>query len=195
VPVDDAGTPETAARSDGAGGVGKALGDILRSVGLMAVVVAAILFLTPARALILPGNKDLYPATDFRDPMVQFARVAGVKALVPSPPKGWRATVADERLPSGGPQWIHVGFAVPGSRFAGLDEGTQSADRFIPAVLGKRAVTSTGQVEIGGREWELRTSDRGEQALTTTVGRLTVVITGNATGGELRALAASLAPL
>jgi hypothetical protein len=59
-------------------------------------------------------------------------------------------------------------------------------------VLGRRGATASGSTVINGQSWQLRRSDRGEEAFTMTAGQLTVVVTGSATDAQLRALAGGL---
>jgi hypothetical protein len=59
-------------------------------------------------------------------------------------------------------------------------------------VLGAVGSKLRGTTDINGAAWDIRTSDRHETAYTRTVGRVFIVVTGNATDAELRLLAGSL---
>ena len=87
---------------------------------------------------------------------------------------------------------MHVGWSLPATRYAGLDEATGNPQVVLADVLGRRGSTVSGTTSIDGTPWQQRVSDRGETALTRTAGPLTVVVTGNATDAELRLLAALL---
>jgi hypothetical protein len=170
----------------------KSLADMARSLTLMAVIVAALLFIG-ARYLIMPGAADRMPAADYSGVLQAFPREARVPVLAPAGlPSSWRANAARLSSASAATTQLHIGWAVPGSRYAGLDEATGSADALVASVLGTRGLTVIGDVTMDGVSWQRRTSTLGEQALTRKVGRLTVVVTGNATDAQLRLLAASL---
>ena len=168
----------------------KTFTDMARSLGLMAVVIAALLLLGPARTLVFPGGAKMKPV-DYGDQVSAFAKVAGSVLSPVGVPHDWRANAAtfdsEARIAR-----LHIGFATPGSDFAGLDETNGPAGRLIADVLGARGSTVTGTTTIEGQSWDLRRSDRGEEALTTTAGGLTVVITGSASDQQLRTLAGSL---
>jgi hypothetical protein len=172
----------------------KSLGDMVRSLGLMAVIVAAMLFVG-ARYLILPGSAARMPAADYSSELQAFPRQAGVAALVPTGlPSSWRANAAGLSTPAKGVTRLHIGWATPGSHYAGLDESTGDPAAFVTTVLGRAGVAVRATTTIGGVAWEQRVSDRGEAAFTRRVGPLTVVVTGDATDAQLRALAGSLRP-
>src|SRR4051794_5910019 len=111
-----------------------ALGDMARSLGLLAVVIVALLFIGPARSLILPGDRDRMPAVDYTGAARGFTEVTHVNAVVPLVlPDGWRANAADRRRVRD-LQQLHIGWAVPGEQFAGLDEGTGDDDLLLRLV-------------------------------------------------------------
>jgi len=168
----------------------KTFTDMARSLGLMAVVIAVLLLIGPARTLVFPGSAKL-PPVDYTHQVTAFKEVAGI-VLAPSDlPSGWRANAAT--FDSGrGRAHLHIGFATPGARFAGLDESNGPAAELVRQVLGPRGARVTGTTTIAGETWELRRSQRGEQALTWTTGPLTLVVTGSASDAQLRTLAGSL---
>lgn len=168
------------------------LGDMARSLALMAVVIAALLFLGPARALIFPGGDRMAPV-DFSHQIRGFATLAGTPALAPlHSPQGWRATTATLSRSARHGAVLHIGWATPGSRYAGLDETSGDGRSLVRSVLGARGERVLGVVGLGSTTWQRRASQRGEEALTRQAGPLTIVITGNATGAQLGLLATSL---
>ena len=170
----------------------KSFADMVRSLGLMAVIVAALLFIG-ARYLIMPGSADRPPPADYSGVVQDFPREAGSPALAPtSLPAGWRANAARLLTPSPGVTQLHIGWAIPGSRFAGLDEATGPATALLTSVLGGPGLTVRGTTTIDGTLWQQRTSARGERAYTRQLGTVTVVVTGNAKDEQLRLLAGSL---
>jgi hypothetical protein len=182
--------PVRTARSKG---LKESLVDMGRSLGLMAVIMAAVLFATPARGLIFPDRNDRMPPVDYSSQLSGFGQLAHQPALAPTGlPSSWRSNAARLTRPAGGAVALHIGWAVPGERFAGLDEATGDPQRLIANVLGRRGATVLGTVTIGGVLWQLRTSDRGERSLTRTVGAVTAVVTGNARSADLDQLCTSL---
>ncbi|MBV9292149.1 MAG: DUF4245 domain-containing protein [Frankiales bacterium] len=172
-------------------GAGKALGDMTRSLGLMAVVVAVFLFIGPARTLVMPGSAAR-PAVDDSDAIRGFGTATHTPALVPAGlPRSWRVNAATLQHTRTLEQ-LHIGYAVPGSRYAGLDEGVGDPASLVRTVLSPAGATVHGSTTIAGRLWQVRRSARGEEALTRQDGNRTVVITGDATDVQLRLLAGSL---
>jgi hypothetical protein len=170
----------------------KSFADMVRSLGLMAVIVAALLFIG-ARYLIMPGSAERPPAADYTSVLQDFPRVTGAPVLAPgSLPTTWRANAARLTGPAAGAMQLHIGWAVPGSRYAGLDEATGSPAALISSVLGGRGQQVSGTATIDGVVWQQRTSSLGERAYSRQVGTVTVVVTGNATDPELRLLAGGL---
>lgn len=165
--------------------------DMGRSLGLMAVILAIVLFATPARELIF--SRNLVAPVDYSGYVQGFGRVAHLPAFAPvGLPSSWRANSATLTGSSAANERLHIGFVTPGSRYAALEETTGDSAAFISAMLGTRGATTFGTTTIDGVTWDVRTSDRGERSLTRTVGRVTVVVTGNARTDDLDRLAASL---
>ena len=187
---------EAPARVARAKGVRESVLDMVRSLGLMAVIMAFILLATPARGLIFPDRNDRMPAADYTGVVAGFHQVTGQLALAPvGLPSSWRANAANLSGSSVADERLHIGFATPGSRYAGVDETTGDANALIADVLGARGRAVVGSATIAGARWDVRTSDRGERSLTRTVGDVTVVVTGNARPADLDRLAASLREL
>lgn len=170
----------------------KTLADMVRSLGLMAVIVAAVVFIG-ARYLVFPGSSDQMPAADYTGVLQGFQDKTSIAPLRPTAlPTSWRANAARLLYPTTTSVQMHIGWALPHSRYAGLDEATGSSDAAITAVLGDVGRRVIGEVSIGGATWQRRMSSLGEQALTRERDGVTAVITGNATDAELAQLAASL---
>lgn len=169
-----------------------AMGDMARSLGLLLAIVAALLFIGPARSLILPGSKDKMQPIDYSGYVRGFNDLSTTPAVVPTGlPTSWRANAGDLSHTSTSAH-LHIGWAVPGTAFAGLDEATGSSDALLRQVTGPASVQSRGTTTIGGESWTVRRSSRGETTYTRDVDGVFVIITGNATDTQLRLLAASL---
>jgi hypothetical protein len=164
--------------------------DMVRSLGLIGVVIAATLIFVPG--LFHPSKSQRFPAVDYADYVSGFHQVTGETALTPSSlPSGWTANAGALTGPAAA-EHLHIGWAAPGAKYAGLEESVENAAAFVPSILGTRGSTVTGRVPIDGATWQTRTSSRGEYSLSATIGAITVVITGSATEAQLQGLAASL---
>ena len=169
-----------------------ALGDMARSLGLLLAVVAVLLFIGPARSLILPGSKDKMQPVDYSGYVRGFNDVSSAPAVVPTGlPTTWRAN-AGNLTHSSAAAHLHIGWAVPGTAFAGLDEGTGDSAALLRLVTGRGSLQSRGTTTIGGQTWTVRRSARGETTFSRDVNGVFVIVTGNATDAQLRLLAASL---
>jgi hypothetical protein len=163
---------------------------MVRSLGLIALVIAVTLIFVPG--LIHPSKSQRFAAVDYSDYVSGFHQVTGQRALTPtSLPTGWKPNAGALNGPAT-QEHLHIGWAAPGSTYAGLEESVESATTFVPSILGPRGATVIGRVPIDGAVWQVRTSSRGEYSLTRTIGGIAVVITGSATDAQLQQLAASL---
>ena len=70
------------------------------------------------------------------------------------------------------------------------DEAAAGSD--LVATSNTTDAGTDGTTTIAGQTWNVRRSNRGEEALTLTTGGLTVVVTGSAPDQQLRTLAGSL---
>jgi hypothetical protein len=170
----------------------QALGDMARSLGLMAVVVAGLLLLGPARTLVFPDDAKWQPV-DYSSALRGFESVTGVAPLAPAGlPASWRANAGRVLAQDDGTAQLHVGWAVPGDRFAGLDETTGNGPALLRQVAGDGNVRAAGTTTVDGTVWQTTTSQRGEPVLFRRADGLTIVVTGDAGMAGLRLLAGSL---
>src|SRR4051812_50067873 len=68
----------------------KTFSDMGRSLGLMAVVIAVLLLIGPARTLVFPGSAKMQ-AVDYSHRVTAFKEVAGIVLAPTDLPPGWRA--------------------------------------------------------------------------------------------------------
>lgn len=172
-------------------GAGKAFSDMGRSLGLMALVIAGLLLLGPARTLVFPNDAE-WQGYDPSGSLTGFERVSGVAPLRPEGlPDTWRVNASSvQHTPKS--DRLHIGWAVPGSAFAGLEELTGQWRRPLTELVGEEGLDVRRTTDIAGRTWDVRMSARGETVYTAEIGELLVVVTGDATDVQLRLLAASL---
>jgi hypothetical protein len=161
-----------------------------RSLGLILAIVVVTLLFVPG--LIHPSKSEKFQPVDYSNYLSGFDEVTGKSALAPAPPpSSWRANGATLTGPATA-EHLHIGFAVPGTKYAGLEEGVAPASTFVRSVLGSRGAIVTDHLTLHGVAWASSTSSRGEFALTRTVGGITIIVTGSATPLQLETLAASL---
>lgn len=163
--------------------------DMVRSLGLIIVLVAATLIFVPG--LLHPSKSQRAVAVDYSDEVVGFHDVTGKNALTPSVPSGWRANAATLTGPAAA-EHLHIGFAVPGTEYAGLEESVAAPATFAHSTLGASGAIPVDHVTLDGAQWLVSNSSRGEYSLRRTVGGVTVIVTGSATAEQLQTLAASL---
>lgn len=164
--------------------------DMVRSLGLIAVIVAVGLLFVPG--LLHPSKSDRFPAADYSSDVAGFHQVTGKTALAPATlPTGFEPNAGGLTGPAS-VEHLHIGFAAPGSTYAGLEESVAPMTSFVRTVLGARGATVTGQTQIGGVSWQARMSSRGELALSRRVGGVSVIVTGSASGEQLELFARSL---
>lgn len=163
---------------------------MVRSLGLVLVILAITLVFVPN--LFHPSHASRYPAQTYSDVTSGFHQVTGQQALVPVLlPSGWKANAATLTGPAA-MEHLHIGWATPGSKYAELEESVAPPAAFIAAMLGKAGAAVHGVSVINQAPWQVRTSSRGEYALTRTDGDQVIVITGSAGRQQQRILAASL---
>ena len=139
------------------------------------------------------------PAVSYQSDLATMTRAARYTVLAPAGlPPAWSPVSSGVALGgANGPgtaTW-QLGFATPSGTLASVEQSDAAAARFI------RRMTNAGSaappVRVAGRTWRASvTPGRGQRSLyETDPAGATIVITGNASWGELRTLAASLRPV
>jgi hypothetical protein len=164
----------------------KTVGDMVRSLAVVLVVVGAIVALNIAEQPD-PVVRDVdYPAA------IALARQqATYDVLGPDPvPAGWRVSSARTERDGDGVAW-HVGLVTPREEYAAVEQSDGDQRTFVDSfVPGSRAV---GTERVAGRTWTRRaggTTD--DRALVLESGAVTTLVTGSASWAELAELAGSL---
>lgn len=153
--------------------------------------------------LIVVGWTALRQAPDERvqtvDPSstVQLAAArASYPVQVPTGlPSGFRVTSARTdagNVAKGGPVTLEIGYLTPKNQYAGFAESDDPRATAVRTVLD--GAQAKGSVVIGGAAWNRSRTARGETALSRTVGRVTLVVTGSASDAELTEVAAAVRP-
>jgi hypothetical protein len=138
---------------------------MVRSLGLMALIVGATLVFVPG--LFHPSKSQRAQPYDYRDVVAGFRQVTGLRAFVPQDlPDGWYANSA--RLAHrGGAATLYIGWVSPTKKYAALYESNRAA------------------VAVAAPQ-------PGDHTLRRTLGKVSVVVTGTASASELNQLVASL---
>ena len=135
-------------------------------------------------------------------PDVAYAqRVSPVPLPAPGPlPGTWRSTSSNVDAPNSDPTQpdqpkrspvtLTIGYLTEDDHFAEVVVGDRSATGLLTQA--EPGATKDGDVMVGPVRWDTYRNQRGEQVLVGTVGEAGVLVTGDASGTDLVALAASL---
>ena len=166
----------------------ESLSDMVRSLGIVLLIVFGIWFFAQAPASDKKTERDINPAADLRS----FSQVVPGAPIPEVLPGGWRATVSAYEAE---PDRLRIGYLTAGNHYLEYDAVTGPSATFVADLTDRAAVLRT--LDIGGRPWALVQDSSGRQSLVRTVGQLTVIVgslRSNATLGELTALVTSLRP-
>lgn len=162
------------------------LGDIVRTTAVMS---ALILGLAGLAWLFGTGTEVERRDVDYQSALVSAQRDASFDLLAPEQlPSGWRAnTVRYEAGEMG--RW-HLGVITDEEEYIGLEQTPVSVSSTVEEY--SPDTEARGEVSIGGFDWELRTSERGETSLVRRADDVTVLVTGTAPQDVIETYAASL---
>ena len=163
---------------------------MVRSLGVMAVVVAITLIFVPG--LLHPSKSQRFQPVRYSDYVDGFRQVTTLSAYVPvGLGSGWYANSANLTRRDGTAH-LHLGFVAPNDKYLAIEESNGTANGFIRDVVGASGGRVLGQVVINGVSWVRSLSEKGETTLAHTTGGVTVVITGSGTLPQQQELAAAL---
>lgn len=167
-------------------------GNMLRSLGPLVLLCLAIVWFTNLRQQPEEHVQTVDPAST-----VQLAAArAGYPVQAPAGlAAGYLTTSARTDAGSarpGGPVTLEIGYLTPQQQYAGFVESDDPNAQPVRTVLA--GATPHGSVEIAGTAWTRSTTARGETALSRTVGRVTLLVTGSAGEQELETVAGAVRP-
>ncbi|WP_157987704.1 DUF4245 domain-containing protein [Jiangella endophytica] len=152
------------------------LGDILRSVGVLAGVIAVIALVFN---LLSDDEPRLPDAVDYQPALAVAREEYGYDVLAPEPvPDGWRATSIDFAQESGGDRW-KLGFLIgDGEQFIGLEQTDGEIQSYRDDRLA--GFQPDGESTIDGDTWErlLEDDDRPDRALVRVDGGAITIVRG-----------------
>ncbi|WP_162606024.1 DUF4245 domain-containing protein [Jiangella aurantiaca] len=151
------------------------LGDILRSVGVLAGVIAAFAIVFN---LLNDPEPRLPDPVDYQ-PALEVARAEyGYDVLAPEPvPDGWRATSVDFAQEASGDRW-RLGFLIDGEQFVGLEQTDGEIESYRDDRLAD--FQPDGESTIDGVTWErlLEEDDQPDRALVRVDGGALTIVRG-----------------
>ena len=159
--------------------------DILRAVGVVVLIVAAVVLIAPRR------HYEAVRVIDYSGDLVAARTHAPYHVLAPvGLPDGWRATSVRYATKDGATMW-HLGFISPAGEYVGIEQSDG------PAVLWIRQQTHGGRVEsqvpVNGQSWTVRYQpDKDLRSLAITEDGVTTVVAGIASLPTLTELAGAL---
>ena len=140
------------------------------------------------------GAPTPVPSVDPRPDVTTAQRISPVPLPAPGPlPGNWRATSSHVAAPAGekrSPVTLTIGYLTDENRFAEVVIGDRPVDLLLAAI--QPGVTANGTVPVGATRWQAYRTQRGEQLLAGTIGKAGVLVTGDASGTDLAALAAAV---
>jgi hypothetical protein len=153
----------------------------------------------------IPAPHAAEPVTiSYRADLADLARLAPYPAVAPARlPVSWQPVssvlAAGGASGAGTVSW-QLGYMTPDGALASLAESNANAGAFVRRMTNNGAVLSPAQpasVRLNGQNWtRSATPARGQRSMyVTSPAGFTIVVTGNASWAELRALAASLRPV
>ena len=186
--MDDVSSPDVARRRP----TRFVLGDMVRSLGLVFLIIFVLLIIGPARTLIFPHGSE-WKGLDYSGDLRGFEQRSGHPALAPTGlPSSWRANSADVVPAELGRVQMDIGFATPSDHFVSLAESTGPGARLLRREVGRAYATPEGSERIGAHTWQTGNGFEDERYLYASIDGIAVVIRGDGSDAELRRLAASL---
>ena len=164
------------------------LGDIIRTTVVMGALILALAGIAWWFSI---EPQETERSVDYESALVSARRDAVFDLLAPrSLPDGWYANSV--RYEPGAKGRWHLGVITDKDAYIGLEQTPVSVRRTVEEYA--LTTEAKGNVTIGGFEWELRQSPKGETSLVRHTEGITVLVTGTATQGVIEKYAASLKP-
>lgn len=173
----------------GYSGGNPAMGDILRSV----LVLGVVLVLVYGVGQLIYGRdpESVAPEVDYASAAQSAQQVADFGVLVPATlPDGWRANSA--RYEPGDRGGWHLGMLTDDDEYIGVEQMKRSETALVREFA--EGSTEDGTVTIDGRAWQVRSGASNPVVLVTTIDGTTVLVTATAPREQVERYVASLEP-
>lgn len=170
--------------------------DLLGAVGLLLVIVFVVGGLSRGCSF-APGGPSVDPDAAPRvDAPLQLRALAGSTPFplrVPAVPAEWRANAVDA-LPVGstGDRAVRTGYLTPDGRYLRVVQ-SDTDEASLLAVEAQGRPDAQGAVDVAGTTWVTYADDTPEPIRIADLGDVRLLITGSASDGDFRTLAAALA--
>jgi hypothetical protein len=164
----------------------ESVGDMVRSLSLVLVVVAVVFLLT-----LRDEPDEKVTRIDYSEQLQAARHVAAYDVVAPvGLSRQWKATSAGGDTDGGAVTW-HIGFVTPDEHYAGVEQSDGPAAAFIDEHVDGAA--KAGVVTVAGSPWQRLEGGKPEQrALVLRGSGVTTMVTGSASFTELRQLASAL---
>jgi Protein of unknown function (DUF4245) len=162
------------------------VGDMVRSLALVLVVVAAVVLLT-----LRTQPHETVQRVDFSEQLQEARHAAPYDVLAPvGLDRLWTATSARADNEEGNVTW-HLGFVTPDGHYAAVEQSPGPVQAFLDEFV--QGATKAGDVTVLGARWQRLAGGQPEQrAMVLRRTGVTTLVTGSASFAELQRLAAAL---
>jgi hypothetical protein len=164
----------------------ESVGDMVRSMSLVLVVVAVVFLLT-----LRSEPHETVHRVGYSEQLQEARRVAAYDVLAPvGLGEGWKATSVRNDNESGEVTW-HIGFVTPDESYAAVEQSDGPVTAFLDEFV--EGATKSGSETVSGAPWQRFEGGRPElRALVLRGSGVTTMVTGSASFTELRQLASAL---
>jgi hypothetical protein len=164
----------------------ESVGDMVRSLSLVLIVVAVVFLLTLRNE---PDQK--LHRVDFGQQLQDTRQVASYDVLAPvGLDKRWTATSVRGDKVGGAVTW-HIGFVTPDGHYAAVEQSDGPGTAFLDDFTA--GATKAGGVTVAGASWQRLSGGKPEpRALVLRGSGVTTIVAGSATFAELGQLAGAL---
>jgi len=162
------------------------VGDMVRSMSLVLVVVAVVVLLT-----LRDDPTQTIHRVDFTEQLQSAREVAPYDVAAPvGLGDRWKATSARSDNAGGVVTW-HLGLVTPAEHYAAVEQSDGPMTAFVDSFVA--GATKSGFVTISGARWQRLDGGQPEDRALVLRGKgVTTMVTGGATFGELQTLASAL---
>jgi hypothetical protein len=164
----------------------ESVGDMVRSLSLVLVVVAVVILLT-----LRDEPHQTVHRVDFSTQLQEARQVTPYDVLAPvGLDAGWKATSVRNDTEGTALTW-HIGFVTPDERYAAVEQSDGPSAAFLDDFVD--GATRSGNMTVSGVAWQRLEGGKPElRALVRRGSGVTTVVTGSASFAELRQLASAL---
>ena len=173
----------------GYSGGNPAMGDILRSVIVLGLVLVAVFGI--GQLIYGRDPETVAPKVDYATAARSAQQAADFGVLVPATlPKGWQSNSA--RYEPGATGGWHRGMLTDDDEYIGVEQFKRSEDKLVDEFA--EGSEADGSVTIAGRRWTVRTGASNPVVLVTTIDNTAVLVTATAPRKQVEEYVATLRP-